>query len=260
MIVTDASVEKPDSSMNKSEAPLPALPTDQDTTSPPPYTNSEPSSSSQAPFVLPANVKPSNFLSFTQKHNSVKGTFVLDPSLEIPSDWLPPLPEEETEETRSNLYAKSEHGNVTLELYLLDRPILKSQKKVLMNTLSTYGSASVHIHREGPSPPFALNANAPRGNVTVRIPRSYKGSITASTKYGRVSMSDGVSGQASVFSDLQGVKRVFVGDITARSDQTDDAMVLDTEHGCVRISFEDEDFGGIRMPKSVTGLFSRLFG
>ncbi|KAF9072287.1 hypothetical protein BDP27DRAFT_1361133 [Rhodocollybia butyracea] len=208
MIVTDASVEKPDSSMNKSEAPLPALPTD------------------QAPFVLPANVKPSNFLSFTQKHNSVKGTFVLDPSLEIPSDWLPPLPEEETEETRSNLYAKSEHGN----------------------------------HREGPSPPFALNANAPRGNVTVRIPRSYKGSITASTKYGRVSMSDGVSGQASVFSDLQGVKRVFVGDITARSDQTDDAMVLDTEHGCVRISFEDEDFGGIRMPKSVTGLFSRLFG
>lgn len=258
MIVTDASVEKPDSSMNKSEAPLPALPTDQDTTSPPPYTNSEPSSSSQAPFVLPANVKPSNFLSFTQTHNSIKGTHIIDSSLDVPSDWLPPLPEEETEETRRNFYAKSEHGNVTSELYLLNKLVLKGRKKVLMNVSSTYGSVSVSIHREGPFPPCTLHASSSYGNVTVRIPRSFKGSITAGTKHGRVSISDAVSGQASVFSDFQGAKRIFVGDLSARNELMDDMMVLDSDYGGVRVSFDDEDSAG-RISKSITGLFSRLF-
>jgi hypothetical protein len=102
-----------------------------------------------------------------------------------------------------------------------------------------------------------LNATSPRENVTVKIPRSFRGSITAGTKYGRIQMSEGVSSQASVFSDLLGVKRLSLGDINAGNDQAYDAMVLNSEHGCIRISFEDEGVEyAIRMPK----LFSRLFG
>ncbi|KAF9072283.1 hypothetical protein BDP27DRAFT_1320678 [Rhodocollybia butyracea] len=194
-----------------------------DPTSPPPYTNSEPSSSSQAPFVLPANAKPCNFVILTQKRSPLKGTYILDPSLDIPSAWLPPLPEDETEETRSNFYAKSEHGDVASELYLLDKPILRGRKKVLLNVLSGKGTASVHI--EGPSPPFTLHShsNYLLGGILVKIPRSFKGSITVGTKDGPVLMSDAISSQASVFND---------------------AMVLNNESGCATISFEDEDFVG----------------
>ncbi|KAF9065334.1 hypothetical protein BDP27DRAFT_1424893 [Rhodocollybia butyracea] len=179
-----------------------------------------------------------------KKNNAIEGTYILDPSLEIPSAWLPPLPEEETEGTRSNFYAKSEFGRVTSELYLLDRPILRRRKKVLLNISSPCWTTRVHIHREGPSPPFTLHSHSTSllGDITVKIPRSFKGSITAGTKHGRVLMSDAISNQASVFSDLLGVKRLYVGDIAAINDEIDDAMVLDNERGCARISFEDEDF------------------
>ncbi|KAF9072288.1 hypothetical protein BDP27DRAFT_1361134 [Rhodocollybia butyracea] len=252
MIVTDP----PDSPIKKSSETSPPDQL-QDAPSPPPYTSLA-SPSTQIPFVLPQNIKPSNFLSFTEAYNSIEGTHVIDSSLDIPSEWLPPLPEGEAEETRSNFYAKSAYGNVTSELYLLDKPVLKGRRKLLMNVSSTHASVSVCIHREGLSPPYNLNASSSYGNVTVRIPRSFKGLISASTKYGRVLMSDAVSGQAlSVFSGLQGVKRIFIGDLSARNELMDDVIVLDSWSGTVKLFFEDEETS--LLPTSLTGLFSRFF-
>jgi len=259
MIITDSDAASPHSSTTKTaEAPLPALPADP--VSPPPYTGPEVAfSSTQSTFILPANTKPCNFVSFSQTNTSVKGTYVLDPSLELPTEWLPPLPEDETEETRSNFLAKTENGSVVSDVYLLEKPPLKGRKKVVMNASSNNGSVATYIHREGSSPPFILNASSPYGGVAVRIPRSFKGSITASTKHGHVSMSDAVSAQASLVSDLQGVRRIFVGDLSTRNEETDDVMILESVNGSVKISFEDEDFTN-RIVKSVGGLLGRLFG
>ncbi|KAF9072284.1 hypothetical protein BDP27DRAFT_1418195 [Rhodocollybia butyracea] len=181
--------------MDKStEAPLSGFSSDRDaTTSPPPYTNA---ASSSTP-------RPSQHLSLTQ-------------------------------ETRSNFYIKSEHGDVTLELYLLDKPIVGGRKKVLLNASSTYKSTSVHIHRDGPSPPFILHSHSTTTskaeNITVRIPRSFKGTITAGSIHGPVSMSPAISRRAYLFND---------------------ALVLNNHHGCARISFEDEDFA-VKLDEVVT--------
>ncbi|KAF9072289.1 hypothetical protein BDP27DRAFT_1418200 [Rhodocollybia butyracea] len=241
MIVTDSdtNIAVFDSPEKKSaQVPLQALPSDQDA-APPPYTSSDPSSSIQ--FVLPENTKPSNFASFSQKHKSVKGTYILDPSQEVPSDWLPPLPEGETE--------KNSH-----------KPILRDRKKVLLSVSSKHSPVSMSIHRDGPSPPFVLKASSKHANVTVKIPRSFKGSVTAIINHGRVSMSDAVSAQASVFSDVNGVKRFFVGDLNTRNVAADDEMFLENVHGSIKISFDDEDHMPGVAVKSAKGIFSRMFG
>jgi len=260
MIVTDSdtNIAVFDSPEKKSaQVPLQALPSDQDA-APPPYTSSDPSSSIQ--FVLPENTKPSNFASFSQKHKSVKGTYILDPSQEVPSDWLPPLPEGETEKTRSNFHAHSVHGSVTSDLYLLNKPILRDRKKVLLSVSSKHSPVSMSIHRDGPSPPFVLKASSKHASVTVKIPRSFKGSVTAIINHGRVSMSDAVSAQASVFSDVNGVKRFFVGDLNTRNEAADDEMFLENVHGSIKISFDDEDHMPGVAVKSAKGIFSRMFG
>ncbi|KIK60382.1 hypothetical protein GYMLUDRAFT_244385 [Collybiopsis luxurians FD-317 M1] len=224
--------------------------------SPPPYVPSDPSSSSSAPpFVPPDYLKPSNYVSLNQNHHSVEGTYLLDPSLEIPSEFLAPLPDGiESEDRRSNFYGSSTHGNVSAILYLLNKPMPKSRNKVLLKTCSTNGTVSTCIRRGGLLPAFDLKSESQNGSVDVKIPRTYRGMITGSTKHGRVWMSDAVSAQAVVFSDVEGTKRIFMGDFSARNDETDDSMVLESNNGNVNIYFEDEDL----TPAVVKGIKSLL--
>ncbi|KIK60380.1 hypothetical protein GYMLUDRAFT_261380 [Collybiopsis luxurians FD-317 M1] len=220
---------------------LPDLPSKDN--SPPPYAPSDPSSSSSVPpFAPPDGIQPSNYVSLNQNHHSVEGTYLLDPSLEIPNEFLAPLPDGiESEDSRSNFYGSSNHGNVSAMLYLLNKPMHKSRNKVLLNTCSTHGTVSTCVRRGGLLPAFDLKSKTQNGNVLVKIPRTYRGMITGTTKHGRVWMSDAVSAQAVVFSDVEGTKRIFVGDFKARNDETDDSMVLETVHGIVMIYFENED-------------------
>ncbi|KAJ3745607.1 hypothetical protein DFH05DRAFT_1488698 [Lentinula detonsa] len=228
--------------------------------SPPPYATSDPSSSSSTrPFVPPDSVKPSNHLSLSQTHNSFRGIYVIDPSLEIPHEYLPPLPDGETENSRSNFYAKSTHGNVSVDLYLLDKPINKPKRKILLNTSSEHGSVYTTIRRGDKVPSFELNSSSKNGNVIVKIPRSFRGPVTGTTIHGRITMSDDVSAQAMVFSEVHGVKRIFIGDMSTRNEENDDSVILETKHGSVRIYYEDED-STPPVVKSVKGFWSRIVG
>ena len=49
----------------------------------------------------------------------VKGVFVVDPTLRIPSSLLPQLEDGETEEDRKNLRLVSSHGFVDVNIFLL---------------------------------------------------------------------------------------------------------------------------------------------
>ena len=64
-------------------------------------------------------VKPCNYLSLTRTVNSVKGVFVVDPTLRIPSSLLPALEDGETEDDRKNLRLVSSHGSVDVNIFLL---------------------------------------------------------------------------------------------------------------------------------------------
>ncbi|KAJ3770613.1 hypothetical protein FB446DRAFT_705272 [Lentinula raphanica] len=186
--------------------------------SPPPYAASDPSSSSSSPpFVLPDSAKPSNYLSLSQTHNSFRGTYVIDPSLEIPSEYLPPLPDGENEDTQSNFYARSTHGNY--ERFKEESP--------LVYIVGTW---------------FGLYYN-----------------LTGTTIHGSIMMSDAVSSQAMVFSDVQGVKRIFIGDMSTCNEGIEDSLFLESAHGSIRIYFEDEDLTP-PIVKSMIGIWSKMFG
>ncbi|KIK61291.1 hypothetical protein GYMLUDRAFT_42868 [Collybiopsis luxurians FD-317 M1] len=160
--------------------------------SPPPYAQSDPaSSSSKPPPVSPDDLKPSNYVLLDPKDRSVQGTYLLDPSLEVPDEFLAPLPDGQSKKHRCNFRALSTHGNVSTILYLLDKPILKidgwiHREKVLINTSSTHGAVSTCIRRERSLPAFDLKAESRNGSVVVKIPHTYRGMITGTTKHGRV--------------------------------------------------------------------------
>ncbi|KAF5388663.1 hypothetical protein D9757_004809 [Collybiopsis confluens] len=241
------------------ETPKEDIPTKRDSHSPPPYAPSDPSSSfSGSSPVHPSGLKPSNYVSLNQNHHSVRGSYLLDPSLEIPQEFLVPLPDGQSEERRSNLHASSEHGSVSTDIYLLDRPMAKSRKKILLTTSSTHGSVTTSIRRNGYLPAFDLKAESRNGYVSVKIPRTYRGMVTGTTKHGRVFMSDAVSAHSVIFSDVKGSKRMFFGDFSARNDDTDDAMVLESTHGSINIYFEDEDLTS-PVVKSVKGFFGKMW-
>ncbi|KAJ3886369.1 hypothetical protein GG344DRAFT_57566 [Lentinula edodes] len=227
--------------------------------SPPPYASLDSSSSYPRPFVIPDSAKPSNFVSLSKTHDSCRGTYVIDSSLNIPSEYLPPLPDGESEDTRSNFYARSVHGNVSTDLYLLDKPVTQPRQNIILNTSSTHGSVSTCIRRGNKIVPFKLKSCSKNGNVAVRIPRSFQGPVTGTTKHGRIWLSEAVSAQAVVFSEVQGVKRLFIGDMSTRDEKLDDAIIMETEHGNIRIYYEDEDCTP-PVIKNVKSFWSRIIG
>ena len=96
-------------------------------------------SSDFPPVRPPEIVKPPsqacNFISFVRKNNSVKGSFVVDPSLLIPSALLPPLPEGEAEESRKNLRLESTNGSVDTDIMLVGEDVSENVKTNPRTTL-----------------------------------------------------------------------------------------------------------------------------
>lgn len=65
------------------------------------------------------NAQPCNFVSVSRRDSSIKGTWLLDPMLSIPSDLLPPLPEGESESTRKNLSLQTKDGTIIANIFVL---------------------------------------------------------------------------------------------------------------------------------------------
>ena len=72
---------------------------------------------------------------------------MIDPSLIVPA--LPPLPVEETEESRKNLSLESDHGNIDAVVCVLPRPVLSSSRAirgyVIVYARSTQGDVTLKL-------------------------------------------------------------------------------------------------------------------
>jgi hypothetical protein len=105
---------------------------------PPSYADSE---TALAPDTqTSARPQPCNFVSIIRKHSSVKGSFVIDPSIYIPDAHLPPLQGDEKEEGRRNLRLKSHHGSVDAEILLVDDSSGEGSKVGVKRTTVDLGS------------------------------------------------------------------------------------------------------------------------
>jgi hypothetical protein len=58
--------------------------------------------------------------SLSRFHASIKGTFAVNPFLDIPAQLLSPLPPGET--TRKNLLLKVENGGIDVDVHLIGEP------------------------------------------------------------------------------------------------------------------------------------------
>lgn len=90
------------------------------------------------------NIKPSNFISLSRSNESIKGSWLIDPTLSIPSFFLPPPP---TEGARSNLFLESKNGAIDADIYLL--PTSRSDKNIskfiVIHTQSNNGSVKTRL-------------------------------------------------------------------------------------------------------------------
>lgn len=81
------------------------------------------------------NAQPCNFVSVSRKDSSIKGTWLLDPMLSIPSELLSPLPAGESESTRKNLSLQTKDGSINANIFVLADELQKTENKMNLRTL-----------------------------------------------------------------------------------------------------------------------------
>ena len=90
------------------------------------------------------DIKPSNFVNLNRANESIKGSWLIDPSLSIPESFLYPLP---TEGARSNLILESKNGAINADIYLLSsgRSNKNASKFIVIHTQSINGSVKTRL-------------------------------------------------------------------------------------------------------------------
>jgi len=242
---------------------------------PPTYTSTatptsptQPTSSklSPTPGTPQLPVKPSNYISISSRDASVKGTWVIDPSLKIPTSLLAPLLEGQTESDRRNLNVESKNGHVNADIFITPFDFSSDSKEVGRKRTTIYvkssdGSVTAKLHDcQSPRLPFYLNAYSSDGHVTVHIPRSFHGLIVIASHHGHCKFSEEITKQLTVFSDVGKTRKAFLGDFSGlRDDEAweGDEIMLESKDGSVWVHFDDEHKDQAKNNKS---FFGKMFG
>ncbi|KIM68135.1 hypothetical protein SCLCIDRAFT_106220 [Scleroderma citrinum Foug A] len=220
------------------------------------------------------NQKPTNFLYVDETHHSIKGTYVIDPSLHIPEAYLHPLnPEEE----RKNLYLHSRDGSVDVDLWIVGRKSDSYQEKqrhdprrTKIHVSSRSGTVSVKVNAIDNIHPLSLEVLSRDGRISVFIPRSFHGHLVLKSVHGNCVLSDELLRNSTQLGTVDSTKRIFVGDFSAISasasgsgsessstpaEWAGDELRAETRDGRVRVKYVDE----VESVVSKRGFFGRLF-
>ncbi|KAJ3563674.1 hypothetical protein NP233_g8788 [Leucocoprinus birnbaumii] len=227
---------------------------------PPTYASIQQATSSHQASSVPGE-NPTNYISITRVHDSVKETVTLDPMLYVPPLLLPPLSQDEVPGDRRHLRFESTHGSINATVKIV--PCFGPGKcKIRMFMRSTHGGISARILGKEPRHPFQLIANSANGNIVLRLPRSFQGPIMISLRHGSVKFSDEINQRLTTFGEANGVRHCFVGDFSSwadsRKDWAGDEVVIEAKHGGVKIHYEDESAGVV--VRTRPSLLNRFLG
>ncbi|KAJ7751543.1 hypothetical protein DFH07DRAFT_960953 [Mycena maculata] len=247
------------------EPPLPPLP--------------PPSSSTAAGPFAPPSVKPTNFLSLSRGNSSIKGTYVIDPSMTIPPFLLPPLAPDETEGTRRNAFLHTSNGAIDVDLFVVggngDGDV-RPKGKVQMLLRSSNGGISARLHASAAArSPINFAARSSNGSINIRVPRTFRGPVTVRTKNGSMKFMGDLGAAVTTFNEVNGTHRAFIGDFSdwtggmvgdskGEDAWTGDEITVETSNGGVRFQFDGADSqtegGEGKEGKSKSGFFGKLWG
>ncbi|KAG0702192.1 hypothetical protein DFH29DRAFT_805295 [Suillus ampliporus] len=222
--------------------------------------------SSSSPLVQPTfKSKPTNYLNLFSQHSSVKGEYVIDPCMNIPTSLLPPLRPEESEADRKNLSLHSKNGSVNADVWLLSARDTQSfdskrpTKRTILDVGSEHCSVTVRVQTIHGAAPFLLTISARHGSVNVTLPRSFNGLLLLSTRHGSISLTDTLSENCTHLSQVDLTRRYFVGDFSTVDDShwTGDELRVEAEQGSIRVKYIEENTSADHTSKG--GLLNRLF-
>ncbi|KAF8997726.1 hypothetical protein BDQ17DRAFT_1309590 [Cyathus striatus] len=211
--------------------------------------------------------QPANYISISRTHTSIKETYIIDPTIDVPAFLIPPLKEDETEETRMNLSLEATHGsiNATVRLVEGEGGIERKRKRVTIAMKSEHGGITAQILDTPTRPPFHIQLQSSNGDIRLHIPRTFHGPITISIKHGSLRFSESLEESLISFGEMDGVCTGFIGDFSALSGKEaqswdGDEIYVEAKHGHVRVLFDDDDNEGERDGTGKLSFFwKRLF-
>ncbi|KAG1811830.1 uncharacterized protein BJ212DRAFT_494748 [Suillus subaureus] len=239
-------------------------------------------SSSSIPPQPTFKSKPTNYLHLFNEHSSIKGEYVIDPGMNIPTSLLPPLRPEESEADRKNLSLRSKHGSVNAEIWLLGArdaqpsESKKFTKRAILDIGSDDGSVTARVVCrlfDYPGSPLirilahyswgcAVLAHHFREERLCECHSSalFSGFLLLTTSHGSVSLTDTLSQNCTHLSQVDLTRRYFVGDLSTvdDSDWIGDELRVEAKHGNIRIKYVEEHTKADNTSKG--GLLNRLFG
>ncbi|KAG2140684.1 hypothetical protein DEU56DRAFT_289787 [Suillus clintonianus] len=223
-------------------------------------------SSSSTPLQPTFKSKPTNYLHLFNENSSVKGEFVIDPCMDIPTSLLPPIGPEEDEADRKNLSLHSTNGSVNAQIWLLSardpQPFdsKKPTKRTILDVGSEHGSVTVRVQTIHGAAPFLLTISARNGAVNVTLPRSFIGLLLLTNKHGSISLADNLSENCTHLSQVDSTRRYFVGDLSMVDDSgwAGDELRVEGKNGQIRVKYFEELTSADNTSKG--GLLNRLFG
>ncbi|KAL4261045.1 hypothetical protein AB1N83_007366 [Pleurotus pulmonarius] len=243
---------KADSIAHESEPPLP------------PYSRAHPADLNGRP----AAEQSVNWLNVSRENESIRGTYVVDPQLEIPAALLA-LPSTEggrgnKDKERMNLVLETKEGDIDVTVHIvgengnadgLPGSSAEIEQKVKVKMRSFKGSVTCRIVPIDESndlgqavtrPRFIVYASADNGCANILLPRSFAGSISAfaglsPSPRGPIELSPDLRRNARILMDTDR-KRFFVGDFTQFDKHSSwDAVSIGVSSGSVKVGYSDEN-------------------
>jgi len=209
---------------------------------PPPYFSSDTAGPSGLQGQGPPSIARCNLLMIKRKDVEIRGMFVLDPDMQIAEAMLAPLPEDETIRKHMNLYTK--HADITSDVWI--SPSGAADAKESPCTLLELKARNVTLNLHGSDArPFSLEVECENsGTAIVTIPRTFRGPLTLRGDSVAVSLSYGLAPLTATFSDVDGVRKCFVGDCRelgfGDGEWHGSAIDIKAKNGKIKLRFVDE--------------------
>ncbi|KAF7360383.1 hypothetical protein MVEN_00768100 [Mycena venus] len=174
---------------------------------------------------------------------SIKGTFAVNPFLDIPATLLSPLP---PGQTRKNLLLKVENGGIDVDVHLIGEPTPNAPTGVARTELhfELCGGADntfpliAKIHTSTlRRPPFRATLVSKNGFTSLHLPPSFHGLLTVRVAAGdlnnHITLSAALGAHATILSEDSGSRAYFIGALGSGRWEGDRAEVR-VERGRVR--------------------------
>ncbi|TRM57781.1 hypothetical protein BD626DRAFT_574118 [Schizophyllum amplum] len=234
----------------------------------PPYAQS--AATTQAPayqpptFTVDPSLTPMRRIFVTKSNGRLTGSWAVNPGL-AGADGAASTADGSS--VTEDVYLHSSNGRIDVNVSVLPHTASTPAYRtaILAKTSNGPGRLRVHAPDRHSRTPLHLTLRTSNGSVTLLLPRSFRGSLKASTTNGSVKLSDDVQRETtSVIQGKSGQWDIGGGGTNGNDDrkgvdgdaaggQMLDEAEVRTTNGSVHVSFEDEESMG-------KGLLAKWFG